>query len=208
MIITTDMLDKKVPTEMFPTRFDSATDLYTCTEEGIILYNINPTTWNLLYPFFGPKHKFTIDNYNIENKNITFNELIEIYKDVYHRYYEEKEGYNECKRKQVLVEEFNNTFGINNTTINNKLDFHYELKYSKSKNVYTLYYLESYIVNTVDIRKLLKQNKYSQAILNLNNYHGATSLNDVKLADSVIYILSDVKKLELLKKSIIKKEEK
>ena len=55
MIITTDMLDKKVPTEMFPTRFDSATDFYTCTEERIILYNINPTTWNLLYPFFWPK---------------------------------------------------------------------------------------------------------------------------------------------------------
>ena len=63
-------------------------------------------------------------------------------------------------------------------------------------------------MNTVDIRKLLKQNKYSQAILDLNNYHGATSLNGVKLADSVIYILSDVKKLELLKKRIIKKEEK
>ena len=46
------------------------------------------------------------------------------------------------------------------------------------------------------------------SILDLNNYHGATSLNGVKLADSVIYILSDVKKLELLKKSIIKKEEK
>ena len=46
------MLNEKVPLEMIPTRLDRATDLYTYTKNGILLYNINPNTWNVLYPFF------------------------------------------------------------------------------------------------------------------------------------------------------------
>ena len=160
MIITKEMLNEKVPKEMFPTRFDSATDIYINTENGLLLYNINPTTWNLLYPFFGQNNKFTINSYDIKNKDITFKELIDIYKEIYNREYVEKQGYNEDKRKQSLIEEFNNTFKLNNTTISNKLDFHYELKYSKSKNVYTLYYLESYIVNRVDFKSLISNSNF------------------------------------------------
>lgn len=55
MIITQEMLKKKVPAEMIPSRLDSATDLYTNTKYGLILYNIMPDTWNVLYPFFQQK---------------------------------------------------------------------------------------------------------------------------------------------------------
>lgn len=204
MIITNEMLNKKVPKEMFPTRFDSATDLYINTEKGLLLYNINPTTWNLLYPFFAQNNKFTINSYNIKNKDITFKELIDIYKEVYNREYVEKQGYNEDKRKQVLIEEFNDTFKLNNTTINDKLDFHYELKYSKSKNVYTLYYLESYIVNRVDSKSLISQKNYPQEFLDLNSYNNEIEINGVKLVDSLIYILKDKEKIKILKNNILK----
>ena len=203
MIITKEMLNKKVPKEMFSTSFDSATDLYINTEKGLLLYNINPTTWNLLYPFFGQNNKFTINSYDIKNKDITFKELIDIYKEIYNREYVEKQGYNEDKRKQSLIEEFNNTFKLNNTTISNKLDFHYELKYSKSKNVYTLYYLESYIVNRVDFKTLISQKNYPQEFLNLFSYHNETEINGVKLVDSLIYILKDKEKNKLLKNNLI-----
>ena len=169
MIITKKLLNEKVPLEMIPTRLDSATDLYTYTKHGLILYNINPSTWNVLYPFFQQTNKFTIDSYEIENNDITYKDLIEIYNNIYNTEYVAKKGFDESKRKQVLIDEFNKTFGVSGTTISAKLDSHYELKYSKSKNVYTLYYLESYIANNIDdIDKLLNQNVYKQEILNLN----------------------------------------
>lgn len=203
MIITKNLLNEKVPLEMIPTRLDSATDLYAYTKHGLILYNINPSTWNVLYPFFQKTNKFTIDSYEIENKDITYKDLIEIYNNIYNTEYVAKKGFDESKRKQVLIDEFNKTFGVSGTTISAKLDSHYELKYSKSKNVYTLYYLESYIANNIDdIDKLLNQNVYKQEILNLNKYPLDKEINGIKVVDSVA-LLDDKTKLDLVKKNIL-----
>ncbi len=203
MIITKNLLNEKIPLEMIPTRLDSATDLYTYTKHGLILYNINPSTWNVLYPFFQQINKFTIDSYEIENKDITYKDLIEIYNNIYNTEYVAKKGFDESKRKQVLIDEFNKTFGVSGTTISAKLDSHYELKYSKSKNVYTLYYLESYIANNIDdIDKLLNQNVYKQEILNLNKYPLDKEINGIKVVDSVA-LLDDKTKLDLVKKNIL-----
>lgn len=80
MIITKDFLDKKVPIDMLPTRLDSAMNLYSNIKDkeysGLIVYDVNPTTWNCLYPFFELNHKFTIDNYKFKKTDITFRELI------------------------------------------------------------------------------------------------------------------------------------
>lgn len=203
MIITKDMLNQKVPREMFPNRLDSATDLYTYTDKGLVLYNIKPTTWNVLYPFFQQNNKFTMNDFNIENKDITYKELIDVYNDIYTTEYEIEKGFNEEKRKQVLVEEFNEIFGVNGTTISKKLDSHYELKYSKSQNVYTLYYLESYIANEVNnIDKLLNQKVYQQEFLSLKEYPIPKEINGVKLVDS-LSLLNDQEKLNILKSNKI-----
>ncbi len=203
MIITRNILNQKVPREMFPTRLDSATDLYTYTDKGLVLYNIKPTTWNVLYPFFQQNNKFTVNDFNVENKDITYQELIDIYNDIYTKKYEIENGFHEEKRKQVLVEEFNETFGVDGTIISEKLDSHYELKFSKSQNVYTLYYLESYVANEInDIDKLLKQQVYQQEFLNLEEYPIPKEINGVKLVDS-LFILDDKEKLEILKSNKI-----
>lgn len=68
MIITKEILNQKVPREMFPTRLDSATDLYTYTDKGLVLYNIKPTTWNVLYPFFQQNNKFTMNDFKVKIK--------------------------------------------------------------------------------------------------------------------------------------------
>lgn len=204
MIITQEMLKKKVPTEMLPSRLDSATDLYTNTKHGLILYNILPDTWNVLYPFFQQKNKFTIDSYEIETKEITFQELIDLYKAIYNKEYVIKRGFNEEKRKQVLIQEFNETFDVSGTKINEKLDSHYELKYSKSKNVYTLYYLESYIVSEIDnIDKLLNQKVYKQELLDLDKTPIVKEMNGVKLIDS-LSMLDDADKLNIVRDNILK----
>ncbi len=203
MIITKNMLNEKVPLEMIPTRLDSATDLYTYTKNGLLLYNINPNTWNVLYPFFQQVNKFTIDSYEIENKNITYKDLVEIYNNVYNTEYVAKRGFDENTRKQVLIDEFNKTFGVSGTKISDKLDSHYELKYSKSKNVYTLYYLESYIANNIDdVDKLLNQKVYEQEILSLNKYPLDKEINGIKVVDSIV-LLDDKTKLDLVKKNIL-----
>lgn len=203
MIITKDMLNKKVPREMFPTRLDSATDLYTYTDKGLVLYNIKPTTWNVLYPFFQQNNKFTMNDFNVKNKELTYKELIDIYNNIYTTKYEIEKGFNEEKRKQVLVEEFNEIFGVNGTTISEKLDCHYELKYSKSQNVYTFYYLESYITNGVNnIDKLLNQKVYQQEFLSLKDYPIPKEINGVKLVDS-LSLLNDQEKLSILKSNKI-----
>lgn len=188
---------------MFPTRLDSATDLYTYTDKGLVLYNIKPTTWNVLYPFFQQHNKFTMNDFNIENKDITYKELIDLYNDIYTTKYEIEKGFNEEKRKQVLIEEFNETFGVNETTISKRLASHYELKYSKSQNVYTLYYLESYIANEVNnIDKLLNQKVYQQEFLSLKEYPIPKEINGVKLVDS-LSLLNDPEKLNILKSNKI-----
>lgn len=203
MIITKEILNQKVPKELIPSRLDSATDLYTNTKKGLIVYNIKPDTWNVLYPFFQQENKFTIDNYKIKNKDITFKELIKIYEEIYHSYYEIELGFDEEKRKKVLIKEFNKVFGVSGTKISHKLDSHYELKYSKSKNVYTLYYLESYIVSGIDdINKLLSQKVYNQELLDLSHYPIAKEINGIKLVDS-ISILDNKDKLNLVKKNLL-----
>lgn len=203
MIITKDMLSQTVPKEIMPSRLDSATDLYINTKDGLILYNIKPDTWNVLYPFFQQENKFTIDLYKIEHNDITYQELINLYNDIYYNEYVTKMGFNEEKRKQVLVEEFNKTFNVSGTKISKKLDSHYELKYSKSKEVYTLYYLESYIASDVgDVKKLLNQKVYRQELLNLDKPFIVKEINGVKLVDS-LSILDDVNKLSIIKENTL-----
>jgi len=204
MIITKDMFKQKVPREMFPTRLDSATDLYTYTDKGLILYNINPDTWNVLYPFFQQNNKFTMDDFSVVDKDITYGELIDIYKDIYTRKYEKEMGFDEEKRKEVLIKEFSDSFGVNGVSIDMRVDFHYELKYSKSKNVYTLYYLESYVAKSVnDVDKLLNQKIYQQEFLNLDSRTIPLEINGVKLVDS-LSLLNDSKKLAVVKNCILK----
>ena len=201
MIITKDMYNKKVPKEMIPKRLDSATDLYTNTKKGLTLYNIKPDTWNVLYPFFQQGNKFTMDDFEVLNDDLTFGELINLYMDIYHKYYELELGFYEEKRKSVLTQEFNETFGVSGTKISKKLDAHYELKFSKSKNVYTLYYLESYIASYIDdVDKLLNQSFYAQELLDLSQYPIPKEVNGVKLVDS-LSLLDDLNNLNLVRNS-------
>lgn len=137
MIITKEVLKQKVPKAMIPTRLDSALNLYTNVhyknETGIIVYNTNPGTWNCLYSYYELNHKFTIDNYNFKIDNPTYGELIEEYKSMYQKVYEQEEGYTKESRINVLIDEFKKTFNLNFVNVSDELEPIFELKYSKSK---------------------------------------------------------------------------
>ena len=207
MIITEDILDKQVPIDVMPTRLDSAMNLYTNInydgQTGIIVYNINPSTWNCLYPFYELNHKFTIDNYSFNKKDITYRELIKEYGKMYKEIYEYKNGNTKEKRIKILSEEFIKTFGLNEVRIQDELKPIFELKFSKSKNVWTLYYFENYVASHVDsLEKLLNQNLYEQKILPID--YNAKKIDGLEITTNILYLLSLQENREKLKDNTLK----
>ena len=206
MIITNNILDEKVPIEILPTRLDSAMNLYTNIKvnkkSGILVYNTNPDTWNTLYPFYEQNHKFTIDNYKFSKENITYRELLEEYQMVYHKIYEIDNKNTKSVRIKTLIEEYKKTFNLKAVHIGEELLPIFELKYSKSKNVWTLYYFENYVVDKIDdLDTLLNQKLYDQKILPLDS--NITKLDGVELTSNIPYLLSLKQNIEKLKKNII-----
>ena len=206
MIITKEILNQKVPKDMMPTRLDSALNLYTNVhyknETGIIVYNTNPETWNCLYSFYELNHKFTIDNYKFNVENPNYGELIEEYKSVYQKVYEQEKGYTKESRVNTLINEFKKTFNLDNVNVSDELEPIFELKYSKSKNVWTLYYFENYVANKVDnLDDLLNQSLYEQKILPLNS--SINEINGVDLTSNIPYLLSIESNIEKLNNNLI-----
>ena len=209
MIITKTILDEKVPKEMIPTRLDSAMNLYTNVsykgKSGIILYNTNPDTWNCLYSFYELNHKFTIDEYKFAKENITYRELIEEYKKVYQEVYEKEKGNTKNVRIQTLIDEYKRTFNLKTAHIGDELLPVFELKYSKSKNVWTLYYFENYVADSVDsFNDLLNQKLYEQKILPVDST--IKELDGVALASNISYLLSIESNTEKLNNNLIEGE--
>lgn len=206
MIVTNNILDEKVPIEILPTRLDSAMNLYTNIKvnkkSGILVYNTNPDTWNTLYPFYEQNHKFTIDNYKFSKENITYRELLEEYQKVYHKIYEIDNQNTKTVRIKTLIEEYKKTFNLKDVHIGEELLPIFELKYSKSKKVWTLYYFENYVVDKIDdLDTLLNQKLYDQKILPLDS--NITKLDEVELTSNIPYLLSLEQNIEKLKKNII-----
>ena len=203
MIITKSMLDEKISKDMIPTRLDSAINLYIYIEnKGLMLYNVNPNTWNCLYPFYELNHKFTLDNYKISNEDITYRELINEYQKFYKGIHEIRNGYDKEKRKQILIDEYKKTFDVKDVEIQDELEPYYEIKFSKTKNVWTLYYFENYVVNKIDnVDTLLNQNIYPQEYIDLDL--SITKVNGVDVVSSLPYVLSIEKNIEILKNNII-----
>lgn len=211
MIITKDLLNQKVPKEMIPNRLDSALNLYTNihykNQSGIIVYNTNPDTWNCLYSFYELNHKFTIDNYNINIENPTYGELIQEYKSVYQKVYEQENGYKKEVRINTLIEEFKKTFNLIDVNVSDELEPIFELKYSKSKNVWTLYYFENYVANEINsIKDLLNQHLYEQKILPLDS--SIIEIDGINLTSNIPYLLSIRSNIEKLNNNLINVEEK
>ena len=211
MIITKTILDEQVPLDMIPTRLDSAMNLYTNVKynntSGIIVYNTDPNNWNCLYSFYELNHKFTIDNYSFNKKNITYRELIEEYKKVYKKVYEDEYGNIKEKRIKTLSDEFIKTFNLNNVTIKEELLPIFELKFSKSKNVWTLYYFENYVASNVNsLDKLLHQKVYEQKILPLDPK--IKEIDNIEIGSNIPYLLSIKENIEKLKNNLIELKEK
>lgn len=201
MIITKEMMNNKISKDMIPTRLDSAINLYVnIKDKGLVLYIVNPDTWNCLYPFYELNHKFTLDNYTISDSDITYKELMEEYQKYYNEIHVIGNGYTKEKRKEILINEYKKTFNINNVLINDEIEPYYEIKYSKTKNVWTLYYFENYVVSNIDnLNNLLEQQVYPQEFMKLDS--SINKINGIDVVSSLPYILSIEDNLEILRKN-------
>ncbi len=80
----------------------------------------------------------------------------------------------------------------------------FELKYSKSKNVWTLYYFENYVADSVDnFNELLSQKLYDQKILPLDS--SIKEINGVDLTSNNPYLLSIESNVEILNNNLIER---
>jgi hypothetical protein len=147
-------------------------------------------------------HKFTIDKYQFKD-NITYKELIEEYNKQFDIY---EKVYSKTKRKNILLESFKKLYGMDYASIQMEIEPMYEIKYSKSKNVYTIYRMESYILSKVsDNIKLLSQNQYVQSIM---PYDVNEKWQEIKIATNMAYILRDRNNINTFKNNEILIEEK
>ena len=112
-------------------------------------------------------------------------------------------GYTKEKRIDTLSKEFLKTFGLKNVTIKEELLPIFELKYSKSKKVWTLYYFENYIASEVDnLDILFAQNIYEQKVLPIDS--NITSIDGLELASNIPYLLSIEENIKIINNNIIK----
>ncbi len=210
MIITKEILNEKVPMDKIPTRLDSALNLYTNIKykmkKGLLLYNSSPSTWNCLYSFYETKHKFTINEYHFFTNAPTYGELIKEYQEIYQKIYEQEKGFTKEVRKEILINEYKKTFQLEKVSIVEELEPIFELKYSKSQKVWTLYYFENYVANTIEnIYTLLNQKLYEQKILPLN--HSNHKIDGIEIGSNIPYMLSVKTNLQKLNKNTIEIED-
>lgn len=87
------------------------------------------------------------------------------------------------------MEEYKKTFGVKEVHIGDELLPIFELKYSKSKKVWTLYYFENYVANFVSpLSVLLNQKVYEQHFLPLDS--SLEVVDGISLASNISYLLS------------------
>ena len=167
IIITDELLEQPVPKEYLPSRVTSATSLYIYVEkgeeQGLLLYYINPT-WNQWYPFHLINSTFMQDNLKFA-EGITYKELIMEFEKLFQQ--SEKE-YSFQMRKQELLEQFQELYQRTDGEIGRELKPIYELKYSVSQGVYTMYKQEGVVLTNVKYpQALFWKVKYPMTVLPL-----------------------------------------
>ena len=144
--ITDEILNKKI--ENKPSRFDMAINFYCCVyKDGnyyLVGYYYNPE-WDLYYPFYDDVNKTPVLKQSTAN---TYGELLKETDETILIDIEEKLNY----AKQRFFELIGTRCNVEKSDI----DVLYELKYSKTANLYTIYKLFNFIVTDVqDIQKML-----------------------------------------------------
>ena len=174
--ITNDLLNKTI--ENKPSRFDMAINFYCSIKKDnkyyLVAYYYNPT-WNLYFPFYDDKNKTPI----LQDSNAnTFQELINETNQIIDIDLEDK-LYLAHKRFAELI-------GCSCETKQSKVKELYELKYSKTTNLYSIYKLYNFIITKVeDIKTILNPKNLQCKLFDLEN------LNKTELVSNAIWFCNE-----------------
>lgn len=184
--ITNDLLDKRLTNK--PSRFDMAINFYCCLEKDnkyyLVAYYYNPA-WNLYYPFYDDVNKTPILK---QSKSNTYKELIQETNEVIDIDLDEK--------IKLAHKRFKELIGCDCKVMHAKTKELFELKYSKTANLYSIYKLYNFIITEVeDLKTILNPQNLKCEIFNLDN------LDSTKLVSNAIWFCSE--DLEELKENAI-----
>ena len=185
--ITKSMLDKKI--QQKPSRFDMAINFYCCLEKDnkfyLVAYYYNPT-WNLYYPFYDDVNKTPILQ---QSKANTYRELINETNRIIEINLDEKLNLAQKRFKELI--------GCDCNVIQAKTKELFELKYSKTANLYSIYKLYNFIITGVDdLKTILNPQNIKCKIFDLDN------LDNTKLVSNAIWFCEQ--SFEELKKYALK----
>lgn len=184
--VTKEILDNKI--ENNPTRFDMAINFYCCLKKDnnyyLVTYYYNPA-WNFYYPFYDDKNKTPI----LQKSNAkTYGELISETNSII--------NINLKEKLDLAHKRFFELFGCNCQVKPCKLNEMFELKHSKTTNLYSIYKFFNFIITEVeDINKILNPNNLKCELFNIEN------LDDTKVVSNAIYFCNQ--SLEELKENAI-----
>ena len=185
--ITNDLLEKKV--ENKPSRFDMAINFYCCLEKDnkyyLVAYYYNPA-WNLYYPFYDDVNKTPILK---DSEADTFRELIQETNQVI--------DIDLDKKIELAHKRFKELIGCDCKVMQAKIKEMFELKYSKTANLYSIYKLYNFIITKVeDLKTILNPQNLKCEIFDLDN------LDSTKLVSNAIWFVNE--SIEELKENAIK----
>lgn len=185
--ITNNLLNKKIQHK--PSRFDMAINFYCCLEKEnkyyLVAYYYNPA-WNLYYPFYDDINKTPIIQ---ESKANTYRELIQETNQIIDIDLDDKIKLAQNRFKELV--------GCNCNVIQSKTKELFELKYSKTANMYSVYKLYNFIITEVeDLKIILNPQNLKCEIFDIDN------LDNTKLVSNAIWFCKESS--EELKKHAIK----
>lgn len=156
IVITDELLNEIVPKEYLPSRITSSTSLYIYVEsqeeKGLLLYYVNPA-WNQWYPLHIINTIFMQDEVEFP-EGITYSELILAFEE---KFQLSEQKYSIEQRKQELLEKFRTLYQIEDGEIGSELKPLYELKYSVSQGVYSMYKQEGVMLTNMKYPQVLFQ---------------------------------------------------
>lgn len=135
---TPEFLSMAIPTECIPQRFAIATNVLLCAvldgeNRGLLLFNYEPEKWNQWYPYFSSVN----DMYAFECA--TYGDLVDIFKrDIMQR----NDVQNRINKANMAFSKLLDIPCEDTMIGNSPVAPEMWLKYSKTQNLWTFYYME------------------------------------------------------------------
>ncbi len=177
MIIEKNILENNIKENIKIERFDMAINFYSVVKingsPNLVCYDFK-SVWNSWFPFYDDVNKTPVIK---PSEAKTYDDLIrecDKYIDI-----------NIDEKIKLAKDRFKELIG-NSDFVISKLTHHvlYEIKYSKSANLYTLYKLYNFVITSIDDKNiLLNPKKLKCKTFNLNNF------NNDNLVSNALYIV-------------------